>query len=45
MIPAPFHSIVPDEIDHAKQLLLAALVEASEDMVKGASLRITEHKE
>jgi len=34
----PFHKVAPEEIDQAKQLLLAALVVASEEMIKGAPL-------
>jgi len=38
IIPMPFHKVAPEEIDLVKQLLLAALVVASEEMIKGAPL-------
>jgi len=36
----PFHKIAPEKIDLEKQLLLAALVVALEEMIKGAPLKI-----
>jgi len=41
MIPAPFHKMLLEEIEQAKQLYFAALVVASEEIIKGAPQRIS----